>query len=201
MKSQPNCSWLIVRLLAVVLLTTTSVFSQSKERIVQWSKTPISDRNTKGSGQLEVLPQIEALEIRAITVGGKSVAIDESFAAGDEWLESLTVRVKNVSSHSVSKVQLDLFLPEIMPGGPLVTLCYGCGGVANGQSIMAGEEVDMKIVFYSWLVGQINARSSLSNITRAEIQNTLLTLENGRRVISGCVRTASLKNACPTPAP
>jgi hypothetical protein len=146
-----------------------------------------------------VLAQIEALQINDITVGGKSITIGQSFAADDEWLKSLTVRVKNVSSLSNSKVQLNLFLPEIMPGGPLVTLCYGCGDVGKGQTIMAGEEVEMRLVFYSWLVDQINAKSSLSRITRAEIHDTIVSLPDGRQLLSGCVRTASLKNACPTP--
>jgi hypothetical protein len=88
-----------------------------------------------------------------------------------------------------------------MPGGPLVTLCYGCGDVGKGQSIMAGEEVEMRLVLYPWLADQIKAKSSLSQITRAEIHDTIVTLPDGRNWLSGCVRTASPKNACPTTAP
>lgn len=201
MKSQHHCSWLLLGLLGVGLLSVPSVFSQSKNRIVKWSELPINDRNTKSSGDAQILAQIDALEINDITVGGKSITIGQSFAADDEWLKSLTVRVKNVSSLSISGAQMNLFLPEIMPGGPLVTLCYGCGDVGNGQSIKPGEEVDMKLVLYSWLTDQINAKSSFSMITKAEIHDIIVTLPDGRKWVSGCVRTASLKNACPTTAP
>ncbi len=199
MKSQHHCSRLLIGLLGVGLLTVTSVFSQSKNRIVQWSDPPISDRNTRSSGDTQILAQIEALEINDITVGGKSITIGQFFAADDEWLKSLTVRVKNVSSQSISRAQLNLFLPEIMPGGPLVTLCYGCGDVGKGQSIKPGDEVEMKLVFYSWLTDQINSKSRLSMITTAEIHDIIVTLPDGRKWLSGCVRTAISKNACPTP--
>jgi len=188
-------------LLGVGVLTVTSVFSQSKNRIVQWSEPPVSNRNTTGSGDTQVLAQIEALEINDIAVAGKSITIGQFFATDDEWLKSLTVRVKNVSSQSISGAQMNLFLPEIMPGGPLVTLCYGCGDVGKGQSINPGEEVEMKLVLYSWLKDQINAKSSFSMITRAEIHDIIVTLPDGRKWLSGCVRTASSKNACPTTAP
>lgn len=184
--------------LAVALLLANPVFSQSKDRKVQWPQTPINHLNTRGSGYSQELAYIEALEINDITVGGKSITIGQSFAADDEWLKSLTVRVKNISPLSISSVQMNLVLPEIMPGGPLVTLCYGCGGVATGQSIMPGKEAEMKVVFYSWVEDQINVKSSLPMITTAEIHNIIITLADSRRWITGCVRTADLNNACPT---
>jgi hypothetical protein len=201
MKSHDCCLALVMALLAVVLLPVTSVFSQGKNRIVQWSEIPISNSNTKGQGTTEVLAQIDALQINDIAVGGKSITIGQFFAADDEWLKSLTIRVKNVSSQSISTVQMNLLLPEIMPGGPLVTLCYGCGDVGKGQEILPGEEVELRLVFYSWLVDQINSKSNLSSITRAEIHDIIVTQGEGRKWLSGCVKTVSPKNACPAATP
>lgn len=93
---------------------------------------------------------------------------------------------------------MDLFLPEIMPGGPLVTLCFGCGGVGKGQSMVPGQEVELKLVFYGWLLDQINKKSSLSMITRAEIQEFIYTLPDGRKWLTRCLKSANPKNACPT---
>jgi hypothetical protein len=194
-------SWLMLRLITFVLLSTASVFSQSKNRVVQWPEIIINPVNTTGSGYSPELAKFEALEITEIAVRGNSITVGEFFAADDEWLKNLTVRVKNISSLNISSIQMNLFLPEIMPGGPLVTLCYGCGSVGNGQSIMPGAEVEMKLVFYSWLADQIKAKSSLSLITRAEIQNIIVKLPDGRKWITACLRTANPKNACPTPAP
>jgi len=201
MKSQHHCSWLLLGLLGVGVLSVPSVFSQNKNRIVNWSEPPISNRNTKSSGDIQILAQIEALEINDITAAGKSITIGQFFAADDEWLKSLTVRVKNVSSLTISSAQMNLYLPEIMPGGPVVVLCYGCGDVASGQSIKPGEEVEMKLAFSSWLTDKITAKSSLSMITKAEIHDTIIVLSDGTKSISGCVRTASSKNECPSSAP
>jgi len=187
-------------LLTVVPLTFTA-FPQSTNRIVQWPANISTPLNTNGAGSSKVLAKIDALEMVDIAVSGKSITIGQSFAGDDEWLKNLTVRVRNVSSLNISSAQLNLFLPEIMPGGPQVTLCYGCGDVGKGQSIAPAEEVEMKIVFYSWLVGQVNAKSSFSKITKAEIQNVIVKLPDGTSWLSTCLRTSDLKNACPTPAP
>ena len=169
--------------------------------MVQWPEIIINQVNTAGSGYSQELAKIEALEITDIAVGRNSITVGEFFTADDEWLKNLTVRVKNISSLNISSIQMNLFLPQIMPGGPLVTLCYGCGNVGNGQSIVPGAEVEMKIVFYGWLADQINAKSSLSKITKAEIQNIIVKLPDGRKWLTFCVRTTSLKNACPKTAP
>ena len=191
---------LVLTVFAVVLLSRTAVFSQSKDRIIHWSE-PVIIINSPGSGSA-VLAQIEALEIVDITVGSKSITIGEVFSADDLWLKSLTFRVKNVSNFSFSVAQLNLFLPEIMPGGPLVILCYGCGDAfGKVKSIAPGEEVEMKVVFYNWLTDQINSKTNLSKITKAEIQHLMVTQPDGQKWLSRCVRTASPKNSCPKPAP
>jgi hypothetical protein len=200
MKTTKNASSLMLGLF-VTLFSATSVLSQPKNRVVQWPEIIITPVNTPGSGYSQELAKMEALEIIDIAVGGKSITIGESFAADDEWVKNLTVRVKNVSNLNMSSVQLDLFLPEIMPGGPLVTLCFGCGGVGHGQSIMPSEEVELKLVLYNWLLDQINKKSSLSMITKAEIQQIVYSLPDGRKWLTRCLKTASLKNACPTTAP
>ena len=84
--------------------------------------------------------------ITGVAIDGNPIKLGQSFAANDSWLEKLTFRIKNVSSVKLSKVQMNLFLPEIMPGGPMVTFCYGCGPTL-GRSISPGEEVEMKVVF------------------------------------------------------
>lgn len=196
-----KCQLSSLALFAVVFLSGTAVFSQSRNRILHWSE-PVTIINSPGSGYAQVFAQIEAFEIVDISVGGKSITIGEAFSADDLWLKMLTLRVKNVSSLSFSIAQLNLFLPEIMPGGPLVTLCYGCGDAfGKVKHIAPGEEVEMKVALYDWLTNQINAKSNLSKITEAEIQQLIVTQPDGQKWISRCVRTASPKNACPKAAP
>jgi membrane-bound metal-dependent hydrolase YbcI (DUF457 family) len=180
-----------ISVLVVTFLAASPAFSQDKQRIIEWAE-PIPPSIVKSS-RYTVVSQIEVLEIIDVAVGGKSIAVDKFFTADDEWLKNLTVRVKNVSSTSIPIVQLNLFLPQIMPGGPMVTLCYGCGGVGDGQSIKPDNEVEMKVVFYSWLEGQIKSKSILSEITRAEFKDMLVTLHNGEVLYSRRVKIADRK--------
>ena len=172
--------------------------SESKQRMVHWPENAINHANIK-SAHSEMLEQIEMVEITDVTAGGKSVTLGQSFEADDEWLKTLSVRIKNVSQVTISIVQMNFFLPQLMPGGPLVVLCYGCGDVGKGETIDPGEEVEMKLVLYSWLLGQINSKSSLSKITRAEVWNMSVTQVDGRKFMSGCIKTTDQKNACPKP--
>jgi hypothetical protein len=190
-----------IRISAFVFLAATSVLSQSRDRTFQWAEIPISNRNTVGAAGTQVLAQIEVLEIKDISVAGKSITMGQAFAADDNWLTSLTIRVKNISDQSFSSIQLNMILPEIMPGGPLVPLCYGCGGVGMERSIMPGDEFEMKVVFQQWVTERINAKSNLSSITKAQIQDISVKQTDGKKLLSGCMRTADQKNACPTNSP
>jgi hypothetical protein len=177
--------------LVMMFLAAAPALSQDKQRMVQWEE-PLDTSQAKSS-TYTIVPQIEVLEIVGSAVSGKAIELGESFTADDEWLKNLTFRVKNVSSASIKTVQLNLFLPQIMPGGPMVTLCYGCGNVGVGQSIKPGDEVEMKVVFYDWLLGQITSKSSLSNITGAEIRDMLVTLPDGKILYSRRVKIANPK--------
>lgn len=183
-----------ISVLVITFFSATPAFSQDKQRIISWSD-PIPAGTIKSSKYI-VVPQIEVLEIVDVAVGGKSITVGESFTADDEWVKNLTVRVRNISQRSIPVVQFNLFLTDIMPGGPMVTLCNGCGDVAQGQSIAPGGEAELKIVFYDWLLGQIKAKSPLSHITNAEIKDMLVTLPDGKILYSQCVKTANQKNAC-----
>ena len=190
-----------IKISVFVLLATTAANSQSRNRILQWAEIPISNSNTIGAPGTQVLAHVDSLEIKDITAAGKSITMGGSFAADDDWLTSLTIRLKNVSDQSFSSIQIDMILPEIMPGGPLVSLCYGCGGVGMGQTIAPGDEFEMKVVFQQWVTDQIKSKSSLSSITKAQIQNISVKQADGKKLLSGCLRTADHKDACPRTSP
>lgn len=182
----------------IILVVLVSQFAYSQQRMVHWPEHPIKPGNTK-SNEAEVLEQIDMVEITGVTAGGKSIMLGQPFEADDEWLKTLSVRIKNVSQVSISKVQMNFFLPQLMPGGPLVALCYGCGNVGNGDTIDPDEEVELKLLYYNWLLDYIKSKSSLAKITRAEVWHMRITLLDGRQFISGCIRTTDQKTACPKP--
>ena len=187
---------------AFVLLATTSVFPQDKKRTLQWAEIPISNRNTVSAVvDSQVLAQIESLEIKDISVAGKSITMGQPFAADDDWITSLTIRVKNISDQNFKSIQINMILPEIEDGGPLIPICYGCGRIGTGRATMPGEEFEMKVAFPEWVTGQIKSKSNPSLITKAEIHDITVIQSDGKRLLSGCIRTADPKSACPTPSP
>ena len=172
--------------------------SQSTKRMVHWPENPINYAAAQ-STEATMVGQIDMVEITDITAGGKSITLGQPFEADDEWLKTLSVRVKNVSQITVSKVQMNFFLPQLMPGGPLVALCFGCGADGKGSAIDPGEEGELKLFHYSWILDQINSKSSLSKITSAEVWHLRVTLIDGRQFVSGCIKTTDQKNACIKP--
>jgi hypothetical protein len=195
MKINLHRLWLVPATLALVFVATVSVFSQTRNRTLQWAEIPISSSNTVGAPGTQVLAQIEALEIKDISVAGKSVTFGQPFAADDDWVTSLTLRVKNVSDQSFLSIQINMILPEIMPGGPLVSLFHGSAN--NGKMIMPGDEFEMKVVAQQWVTDQIKSKSNSSSITKAQIQNISVNQPDGKKLLSGCIRTTDKKNACP----
>lgn len=184
-----------ISMFVVTFVAASPAFSQDKKRIIKWQEAPIPAGAIMSSTK-KVVPQIDVLEIVDFAVAGKSIAMGESFTADEEWLQNLTVRIKNISNTGISIVQLNFFLPQLMPGGPMVTLCYGCGDVGIGKTISPGDEVELKIAHYRWLTESITAKVSLADIDKAEIQNMIVTPVEGQPWFSSCVKTTKPKNAC-----
>jgi hypothetical protein len=194
-----------VRVLVLLLLAASAGFSQSQNRIVQWSENHLGSYPATTAPGLQLFRQIDGIEIQGFAVGAKSITLGEPFAADDDWLRDFTVRVKNVSQQTLLSIQLDLFLRE-MPISLQVVFCYPCTGKAatvKRRDILPGVEVNLVMLpgtYYEWLKNQITRERSLSQITKAEIEVVLVRLPGEKRWISGCVKTFDPKSACPSVA-
>jgi hypothetical protein len=119
--------------------------------------------------------------------------------AGDDWLKTITVRVKNVSGERLVRVQLTVVLPEmgsIARHSALLRLC----GSGKREGLLPGDVVELKMLgggFYDWVKSRITESGSLSRISKVEIHHMYVTLPAGPVWFSGCVKTANPKNACP----
>ncbi|MDQ3743219.1 MAG: hypothetical protein M3444_02440 [Acidobacteriota bacterium] len=91
------------------------------------------------------------IEITGIEVAGRPITPGRPFAAGDDWLLGLTVRVKNVSAKPITYLQLSLSFPEAHyhSGGVGYTLRYGRNGAGverdapDAKLLAPGEEALM----------------------------------------------------------
>lgn len=174
----------------------------AQTRSIVWPKEPgrrIKAAGTPG-GQANALDRFDSFQIEDILVEGKPIIIGQPFRASDDWLNDVTVRIKNISQQTFAKVQMTLILPEIR-FGPEIPVCYGCAVEQRGKAFAPGEEVELKTPrsdqFYNWVKTSITEKTSLSSITTAEIRDTLVVLSDGTILLSECVKTANPLNACP----
>jgi hypothetical protein len=189
--------------LAILLFIAALGFAQDQSKMVGWSKAPAGSKRST-SAYIRPSDQIDGVEIEDIIVEGKPVKVGQSFVAGDDWIQTLTFRVKNVSEQQFNAVQITVILPEMSTGGPEIVFCYGCFKSGREKGIVPGEEVELKMPggkYYAWVRDKITAQGYISRIGKAHIRDIFVTLPDGTKLLSGCVKTRDPKNACPRTAP
>jgi hypothetical protein len=197
-----HTSYFIRLIISAMIVSLLSIPAAAQNKLIVWRKDPgrgIKPAGTPG-GQSNALAQFDSFEIEDITVEGKSIIISQPFSASDDWLNAITVRIKNVSQQKFQMIQMTLGLPQIM-GGPIIPVCFGCALDDRRKGIAPGEEVELQTVhsdkFYNWVKTSISEKTSLSNITTGQIQETFAMLWDGTELVSECVKTVNPKNACP----
>ena len=82
------------------------VYGQQADRIVDWH--PVRQGT-----------EARVLEIVDIKVNGKSIEIGQLFAADEDWLDTLTFRVRNVSGKTITVLGFGVGFPELGVSGPI----------------------------------------------------------------------------------
>jgi hypothetical protein len=174
----------------------------AQSKIIVWPKEPghlIRPAGTPG-GQANALVQFDSFQIEEILVEGKPVIIGQVFNASDDWLNDITIRIRNISQQKLATIQMTLILPEIK-FGPEIPICYGCAADQRSKGLAPGEVAELKTLrsdkFYNWVKTSIAEKAPLSTITRAQIRDTLAILSDGSSWLSECVKAANPLNACP----
>jgi hypothetical protein len=188
----------IAKVLAFVLFAAPLGLSQTQNTVIEWPGKLRFKNVGKSSHVVQIM---DDAEIEDVSVEGKSIIIGQPFGATDDWLKAVIVRIRNVSGHPFSTIQLNLSLPEIK--GPDIPMCYGCAEAERRKGIMPGEEVELRSLggpIYEWVKGSLE-KNGISRISRAQISSTLVILRDGTQWTSECVKTANPQNACPAAAP
>jgi len=174
----------------------------AQSKFIVWPKEPGRRIRPAGvpGGQANALAQFDAFEIEEILVEGKPIIIGQPFNASNDWLNDITIRVKNVSQQRFSVIQMTLILPEIK-SGPDIPVLYRSAADQGGKGFGPGDVVELKTLhddkFYNWVKASVSEKTPLSTITTAQIRDTFAILSNGSSLLSECVRTANPLNACP----
>ena len=93
----------------------------------------------------------DVIIITGIEVAGQQVTPGQPFAAGDDWLRGLTLRIKNASSNPIAYVEIGLSFPEghYHSGGIGQPLRYGKNFAPGNRSapdarlLSPGEEAEL----------------------------------------------------------
>jgi len=185
-------------IISIALFAVTPAFSQSSNKVLEWSKFPIGNYHDTSAPDIELSRQINGIEIEEVRVNGRPIVIGEPFAANVDWLKDLTFLVKNVSSEQVMAIQIGLRLPAVNRS-PQVVFIAGCKHDRNQPCVRPGDEVELRMPaggFYAWVKDTVAKEKDISNINKAIISEMIVMLPNGMQWMSGCVKTTNPKNVC-----
>ena len=169
------------RILVAIIITlscVTLIGAQERERLVDWQQViPGSDAT--------------ALEIVDITINGKSVTPGHPFTAGEDWLDTLKFRVRNVSGKTISCFAFGVAFPEIdLNGGStaMLSIPYNIDSKRNNSDeqkpILADEEVNVKLPpDQLGMLRQVSTqRIGTTHLTRVNILPGLVNFADGSRL-------------------
>ncbi len=121
--------------LIILLASSSAVFAQTAERSIILPEVRGSS-NDKG------------LEFVEMSVDGKPIVPGTPFVAGDDWLSSLTFKIKNITGKPLRYIQMGFGMPETKPSGKLLgfNFSYGTACNAKDNADCAAKSKDLKLV-------------------------------------------------------
>jgi hypothetical protein len=188
-----------IKIFSLLLLVCAASFSQTPTKVIEWQAKPVGHNNERWADGTQTFKVLNSVEIEQFTVG-TPVTIGEKFAADDDWLKDLVIRVRNTSGQPLASIQITLVLPQMGSGSPDVVYCYGCAPDEKAKGIAAGESVDLKMPgggFYDFVKMRAAEQGGISQINKAQVRIMFVTLPDKRLWASGCIKTTDAKNACP----
>lgn len=192
--------------IAFALLAALSVHAQEKKRVITWP--PYMVAMIQGSGPGTQFSSVaEALEIVNIEAAGHPIKVGQPFSADDDWLGTLTVRLKNISGQAIAVVQISFSLPETEAsdqGALRTTLRYGPGSSSKQPDVphklIAPDEVfELKLTSaeYEQDKNTILQRGLSTGVLKLWIGSTMVRFEDGKYWSRSCLKTSDRANACP----
>ena len=138
----------LIPILLLILVSVPVTFAQTKKRLIPFPDWSLDNRDEK--------PSLELVEIR---IAGKAIALDEPFKANQNWLKSMTLRIRNIGTK------------------PIVAFGVG-GGLLSGiaEELPAGASFQYGV---SWNWGSISILTQKSQGAPHEARETVeLSYEN-----------------------
>jgi hypothetical protein len=182
---------------------------QAQDRVVEWPPYPVGRINSAGAG-IVLSPVTAALEIVEVRVADRPIAIGQSFIADDDWVRSLTFRMKNISGQPIIGARLGLGLPETKTADNSLgfSLEYGKGlstGIPSDEQKVIGPDEEFELKFsesqYQRHKKFVSERSKRSSFSKVWVGITTVKFADGSIWSSGCLRGSDPSNSCTPRAP
>lgn len=138
----------------------------------------------------------EPIKFVGMRLDNKPIAFDENFSVASNWLQGLSLRVKNDSGKTIEYFSITLDFPETTETGSMIggSIQYGqfllnsttIGNKAEG-SVGAGETFEMVLneKHYVNLKNSIDSRQPFDNLTRVNIRISSIYFDDGTKWGSG----------------
>jgi hypothetical protein len=177
--------------LASFLLTAAYVPAQENKRLLDWAM-PDPKQNTRlvfeGVGKSGVHTDIRALELVEVNVAGKLISIGQDFFADEDWIGSLTFRLKNTSQKPILLIKILLVLPETHDGERSLGFSLAHGKESSTDRspevippVLPGQEIELKFTeerYKSQLEFNVK-RSSMTSFKKALIGHVMVRFDEG----------------------
>lgn len=151
---------------------------------------------------VHIMTETKVLEIVDVKVAGESITIGQPFAADDDWLETLTFRVRNVSGKTITLFGFGIAFPELSAssvGAPGFSISFNAETARRDagapKPLMANEEVDLKLP-PDQLAGMRRASAQMigtRNLSRVNITVGLANFEDGTKTAGFSLRRQASK--------
>lgn len=191
----------IFKVIILLMYGVTPALAQAPDKIVTWSDYPMG-RITRVSPNMRLSPIEEALEIVDVIVDDKSITIGEPFTASENWIRTLTVRVRNISGRELHSIEMSIALPDVsLNDGRNIGFSLRGGSTPAGKqkAIMSGEEVELKWIEieYQKFRERWGLLNGIDRIMKAKIGITAVLFTDGAMWGSDCLRATNSRNSCP----
>lgn len=160
------------------------VSGQQQDRVVDWHPA-------------QGVTDAEVLELVDIKVGGESVRAGQPFAANEDWLDTLTFRIRNVSGKTIRLFAFGVAFPELDTNGfsPGFTPAFFDAdsperNTGARKTLPPGEEIDVKLpADQVEIMRRVSMRTfGTANLNRLNLAPGLATFEDGSRIAGFSLR-------------
>jgi hypothetical protein len=135
----------------------------------------------------------EPVQIVSLKTKGKAIKLGENFLEEDDWLDGLTVRIRNASDKPIARVEIELSFPRPAGAGAdeatvyVVAMIYGEEPASSAEApppqVLPGESVDVKLLRANlpYIRADLESLGYPQRITQAQIMLDGVTFGDGTR--------------------